>query len=1000
MFLVEVFAGSARVTACLRYLGMTSAFGADCKCQRAAAKVVLVDLTKPNGQALMWTWLKADACLGFFAAPPCGTASRAREIKLRLPDGRVVNGPKPLRSELAPDGLPFLGPTDRSRVSAANQLYHFLTQIALHCHATGRIVCIENPRNSLYWKTSFFSPLRHVLEFTAHQACAYGSDRPKMTVLAHNRPAFRAINRACPGESATHVHKPWGLVDGARPFATQEETAYPPQLAYTIATCLHSAALDAGWVAPDTAHHHPEELPLAHLRAITGSQPKASRMPPLVSEFQQIMIRPRPASGLPCPLGQSLASPYLDVPAGAKLLRPSGVGKKGEVGIDDLAFGVYRSPEDFVDAAVKAGHPISFANRLPQPLSKALQVCMDTSPKVLLDSRLSELKRWSALAQTLESEEKQLHESLPQHGQAILAPKRILLWQTLLKEYGYHDLGVVNEVIEGTQLVGIVDRVPAFAPTFKPAQRSIPNLKECAKASREALIWSARSSGDSFLDAEVYRKTLLELEAGWLVGPIDPKQLPEDAVVSRRFGLKQSAGGEIKVRLIDDFSASGVNATVQVESKPPLHTLDVVAAAALEITRKGQGGLWLGKTFDLSAAYRQLYVAESSLWAAYLVCFDPVARGPKVFQIRALPFGASRSVYSFLRVAHSIWWLGATALNIVWTSFFDDFVTFARASEAAVMEGIISQFFRILGWLVSGGDKSLPFAIRFKALGVEISLESCASGVITFENTRKRVEELLSTIKAALAEGRLSQAAALSLRGRMQFAKSQLSSRVCKLCLAAVGRHATDSSSQKLTGPTVEKLKMFSEILASSPPRVIGLKSEKPWQVYTDASFEPSQLDWPCGLGGLLYDPSGSQVQAFSFSLSTEHLRILGYPPKKTVIFEAELLAVVASLHLWSAYLSNAPCVFFVDNNAARDVAISGTAKTAQARGLLGELLSREDELGIVSWYARVPSASNPADAPSRNSRSGVQCASIEKEHVSEMVTQILAAVGKEKTVK
>ena len=58
----------------------------------------------------------------------------------------------------------------------------------------------------------------------------------------------------------------------------------------------------------------------------------------------------------------------------------------------------------------------------------------------------------------------------------------------------------------------------------------------------------------------------------------------------------------------------------------------------------------------MSAAYHQ---------AAYIVCFDPVARGPKIFQINALPFGASRSAYSFLRVAHSIWWLGAKALHLV-----------------------------------------------------------------------------------------------------------------------------------------------------------------------------------------------------------------------------------------------------------------------------------------------------------------------------------------------
>ena len=134
-----------------------------------------------------------------------------------------------------------------------------------------------------------------------------------------------------------------------------------------------------------------------------------------------------------------------------------------------------------------------------------------------------------------------------------------------------------------------------------------------------------------------------------------------------------------------------------------------------------------------------------------------------------------------------------------------------------VSRSVVAQFFRLLGWAVSGGEKSLPFSERFKALGVEISLEKYASGVITFENTARRVEGLLSTIGAIIAEGRLSQAAAMSLRGRMQFAKSQLSSRVCKLCLAAVSRHASEYTGAKLGEATLNKLRMFANILATSP---------------------------------------------------------------------------------------------------------------------------------------------------------------------------------------
>ena len=184
-----------------------------------------------------------------------------------------------------------------------------------------------------------------------------------------------------------------------------------------------------------------------------------------------------------------------------------------------------------------------------------------------------------------------------------------------------------------------------------------------------------------------------------------------------------------------------------------------------------------------------------------------------------------------------------------------------------MVEGVVLQFFRLLGWGVSGGEKSLPFATRFKALGVQVCLSACADGVITVENTSSRVEELVAAIRTALETGHLGPAAALSLRGRMQFARSQLSSRASRLCLTAVSRHAVSSASPKLSGAVEEKLRLFADILESSPPRIISSKAAHPWLIFTDASFEPSDPKWPCGLGGVLYDPSGAQVSAFSISL-------------------------------------------------------------------------------------------------------------------------------------
>ena len=98
----------------------------------------------------------------------------------------------------------------------------------------------------------------------------------------------------------------------------------------------------------------------------------------------------------------------------------------------------------------------------------------------------------------------------------------------------------------------------------------------------------------------------------------------------------------------------------------------------------------------------------------------------------------------------------------------------------------------------------------------------------------------------------------------------------------------------------------------------------------------------------------------------------MGYPGKSTVIFEAELLALLISFVLWKKILKGHPCVAYIDNNSTRDVCISGSARTFPGSILVAQVLAVEDTHEIIPWFARVPSESNIADGPSRGSPDGV----------------------------
>lgn len=348
------------------------------------------------------------------------------------------------------------------------------------------------------------------------------------------------------------------------------------------------------------------------------------------------------------------------------------------------------------------------------------------------------------------------------------------------------------------------------------------------------------------------------------------------------------------------------------------------------------------------------------------MCLIPT-RKPEVFQLHAVPFGATRSVFAFLRIAHSIWWLGCSQLKLIWSNFYDDYITFATSENSGNTDKTVCLFFDLLGWKFAvDGDKASEFSSQFSALGIVINLESFTDGFVEFRNTTKRTEELSCTIQDFVDSGKMSLLESQRLRGRMQFADGQLFGRIGQLCLRAVSIHGFSGLGPKLRPECIQALLRFKNFLSENKPRRIMVASSKTWYVFTDACYEPTSKSWPCGIGGLIYDPFGRPVEYFSLCLDSHHIDCLGGNSKDTIIFEAELLALVVAMTQWAPMFQGCPVVFFVDNNSSRDVAISGSARNHAANIMIDALLRVEADSSAFAWYARVPSPSNPSDELSR----------------------------------
>ena len=176
----------------------------------------------------------------------------------------------------------------------------------------------------------------------------------------------------------------------------------------------------------------------------------------------------------------------------------------------------------------------------------------------------------------------------------------------------------------------------------------------------------------------VWEQTLAEVQAGFLIGPIELDDVPAHIPLSKRFGVKQGA----KPRCVDDFTRSGINSCAQVSESPKPHTIDIIASLGLSLMRHSPAGAsWKVRAYDLSGAYRQCAVRPDSLQFSYILVAVPGENRSVAFQMRALPFGSVRSVHALLRVAQSLWAIATSEFLVPWTSYFDDFATFADSNE-------------------------------------------------------------------------------------------------------------------------------------------------------------------------------------------------------------------------------------------------------------------------------------------------------------------------------
>ena len=113
----------------------------------------------------------------------------------------------------------------------------------------------------------------------------------------------------------------------------------------------------------------------------------------------------------------------------------------------EQAWGVPFSPQEFLEDAVKSGHPKSFGSIVPGILRDTIALNFSGDESKLVGMRAAFFKKWTSRALELQAQESEVKTNMPKHLQEILAPKRILVWKEMLEAYGYQDMEVVSEML-------------------------------------------------------------------------------------------------------------------------------------------------------------------------------------------------------------------------------------------------------------------------------------------------------------------------------------------------------------------------------------------------------------------------------------------------------------------------------------------------------------------------------------------------------------------------
>eukprot|EP00435_Cladocopium_sp_Y103_P006857 s546_g2.t1 len=182
------------------------------------------------------------------------------------------------------------------------------------------------------------------------------------------------------------------------------------------------------------------------------------------------------------------------------------------------------------------------------------------------------------------------------------------------------------------------------------------------------------------------------------------------------------------------------------------------------------------------------------------------------------------------------------------------------------------------------------------------------------------------------------------------------------------------SNSVSLDERTCKAVELLKEKLSLGRPRTLRItKKKKPIVLFTDGSLEYEDGLPVARIGGVCLLTDGTNL-VFGAEVSSDLLQSWTEGgDKEHVIGLVEMYAVLVALNTWADKFAGERILLFVDNWPVVDALVKGVSTQSTWRDLLMVFEVMDEKHQSLHWVGRVPSASNPADPPSRGTLEGLE---------------------------